>query len=166
MSGWGQITQVHDLGLLVRHCQSEFLTCDSYNVHHPGKLTRWCRRPPHIVFIKHPSHRSPNHVQRPLLPGSVILTLRRIIEVHQVRNDQQVFHEPLQNHYDDRCKEDNEQQRRQHTSLPEPLANIESRREISIIQLYASLHTTSISINQRTTTSYYYISLNTTLLHI
>ena len=105
----GVRSQMHDLDLLVRHCHSESLTYDSYNVYHPGKLKRRCRHPPCIVVIQHPSHRSPNYFQRPLLPGSAILTLRRIIEVHQVRNDQQVFREPLQNHYDDRSKEDNEQ---------------------------------------------------------
>ena len=90
-------------------CQYEFLICDNYNVHHPGKPTRRCRHRPRIVCIHHPPHDSPNHFQRPLLPGPVILTLRRIIEVHQVRNDQRILREPLQNHYDDRRKEGIEQ---------------------------------------------------------
>ena len=64
---------------------------------------------PRIVCIQHPPHRSPGHFQRPLLPGSAILTLRRIIEVHQVRNDQRVLREPLQDHYDDRRKKHIEQ---------------------------------------------------------
>ena len=45
--------------------------------------------------------RAPGHFQHLLLPGSAILILRRIIEVHQVRNDQGVLREPVQNHYDD-----------------------------------------------------------------
>ena len=79
----------------LRHCQSESLTCDNFNVHHPGKPTRRCRHHSRIVCIQHPLHRSPDHFQCSLLPRSAILTLRPIIEIHQVRNDQRALCEPL-----------------------------------------------------------------------
>ena len=38
----GMGPQVHGLGLFLRRCQSEFLTCDNFNVHHLGERTRRC----------------------------------------------------------------------------------------------------------------------------